>query len=101
MSDMSLATTPPRVVASPAEARAPQDLRGLHYPFGRWVPESGTMFEVAPGVHWTRMPLPFGIDHINLWVLDAGDGWAIVDTGVNMPRTRGFWAARFGGPMVI
>ena len=101
MSDMSLATAAPpaRIVASPAENRAPQDLRGLHYPFGRWVPESGTMFEVAPGVHWTRMPLPFGLDHINLWVLDAGDGWAIVDTGVNMPRTRGYWETLFAGPM--
>ena len=101
MSDMSLATVAPpaRIVASPAEDRGPQDLRGLHYPFGRWVPESGTMFEVAPGVHWTRMPLPFGLDHINLWVLDAGDGWAIVDTGVGMPRTRGFWETLFAGPM--
>ncbi len=101
MSDVSLATAPPRerIAASPAEPREPQDLRGLHYPHGRWVPESGTMFEVAPGVNWTRMPLPFGLDHINLWVLDAGDGWAIVDTGVNMPRTRGYWEALFAGPM--
>ncbi len=100
MSDMSLATAPRvRIAAGPAETRAPQDLRGLHYPFGRWVPEGGTLFEVAPGVHWTRMPLPFGLDHINLWVLDAGDGWAIVDTGVNMPRTRAHWETLFAGPM--
>ncbi len=88
-----------RIPAGPDQPRLPDDLRGLHYPFGRWVPEHGTMFEVAPGVHWTRMPLPFGLDHINLWILDAGDGWAIVDTGVNMPRTRGYWEALFAGPM--
>jgi glyoxylase-like metal-dependent hydrolase (beta-lactamase superfamily II) len=106
MSDMSLTDVaaptearPPRVPAGPGEVRAPQDLRGLHYPFGRWVPEPGTLFEVAPGVHWLRMPLPFGLDHINLWALDAGDGWALVDTGVNMPRTRGHWETLFAGPL--
>ena len=102
MSDMSLTDAPiapARIVASPAEDRAPQDLRGLHYPFGRWVPAPATLFEVADGVHWLRMPLPFGLDHINLWVLDAGDGWAIVDTGVNMGVTKKYWEALFAGPL--
>ena len=27
-----------------------------------------TRVEVAPGVHWLRMPLPFALDHINLWL---------------------------------
>jgi glyoxylase-like metal-dependent hydrolase (beta-lactamase superfamily II) len=36
---------------------------------------------VAPGIHWLRMPLPFVLDHINLWLLADGDGWTIVDTG--------------------
>ena len=100
MSDMSLtAATPARIAANSDEARQPQDLRGLHYPFGRWVPEAATLFEVAEGVHWLRMPLPFGIDHINLWVLDAGDGWAIVDTGVSIPLIKAHWRALFAGPL--
>jgi glyoxylase-like metal-dependent hydrolase (beta-lactamase superfamily II) len=112
MSDISLAQTaaPPnasgmraRVPAGPDQPRIADSIRGLDYPFGRWVPEGGTLFEVAPGIHWFRMPLPFGLDHINLWALDAGDGdnggWAIVDTGVNMPKTRGFWQALLDGPL--
>lgn len=103
MSDMSLtdpAAVPyQRIAASPGEARTPDELRGLSYPFGRWVPEHGTMFEVASGIHWTRMGLPFGLDHINLWVLDAGDGWAIVDTGVNLGASKKAWEALFAGPM--
>jgi glyoxylase-like metal-dependent hydrolase (beta-lactamase superfamily II) len=110
MSDVSLTQVaapsearPARIAAGPGETRAPQDLRGLHYPFGRWVPEAGTLFEVAPGIHWLRMPLPFGLDHINLWALNAGDGpdggWALVDTGVNMPRTRSHWETLFAGPL--
>jgi glyoxylase-like metal-dependent hydrolase (beta-lactamase superfamily II) len=105
MSDVSLAQVPPtepqreRILADPSEPRGPQDLRGLHYPFGRWVPEPGTLFEVAPGIHWLRMPLPFGLDHINLWALDAGDGWALVDTGVNLGITKKYWEQLFAGPL--
>jgi glyoxylase-like metal-dependent hydrolase (beta-lactamase superfamily II) len=88
-----------RIPASPSEMRAPQDLRGLHYPFGRWVPGPGELFEVAPGVHWLRMPLPFGLDHINLWALDAGDGWALIDTGVNLPASKRNWETLFAGPL--
>lgn len=99
MSDTSLTTYSGPIPGSPDAIRAPEDLRGLHYPFGRWVPEGGTLFEVLPGIHWLRMPLPFGLDHINLWALDAGDSWAIVDTGVNLGQSKKNWEALFAGPM--
>jgi hypothetical protein len=35
-------------------------------------PPSGTAQEIAPGVRWLRMPLPFALDHINLWLLADG-----------------------------
>ena len=41
----------------------------LHYPFGDTLPASGATLEVAPGVKWIRMALPFALDHINLWLL--------------------------------
>ena len=44
-------------------------------------PALGTTMQVAPGVHWHRMPLPFKLDHINLWLIEDGDGWTAVDTG--------------------
>lgn len=89
MSDVSLASAP----------IAPDDLRGLHYPFGRHVPEGGNLLEVAPGVFWLRMPIPFALDHINLWVLDDGDGWAIVDTGVQTSSGKAIWRAALAGPL--
>lgn len=73
--------------------------RGLTYPMGRWTPEPGALHEVADGIFWLRMPIPFGLDHINLWVLDDGDGWAIVDTGVALAETKAFWRALFEGPL--
>jgi len=41
------------------------------------------------------MPLPFALNHINLWLLDDGDGVAIVDTGVGLPDTRAAWERIF------
>ena len=62
----------------------------LEYPFPE-VPAPGTTVEVAPGVHWLSMPLPFQLDHINLWLLDDGDDWTVVDTGIGNAETRGLW----------
>jgi glyoxylase-like metal-dependent hydrolase (beta-lactamase superfamily II) len=66
----------------------------LSFPHGV-PPEGGTIIEVAPGVRWLRMPLPFALNHINLWLLADGEGWAIVDTGVATPETRELWERLF------
>src|SRR5690554_6909966 len=56
----------------------------LHYPLGQALPEPGHAIEVAPGIKWIRMVLPFALDHINLWLLrdrlDGREGWTVVDT---------------------
>jgi len=70
----------------------------IQYPFDG-VPDGGTFTEVANGVYWLRMPLPFKLNHINLWVLDDGDGWTIVDTGIDQPNVRSFWEELLAGPM--
>jgi glyoxylase-like metal-dependent hydrolase (beta-lactamase superfamily II) len=51
--------------------------------------------EMAPGVHWLRMPLPYQLNHINLWLLADGDGWVIVDTGINREETKQIWELLF------
>lgn len=65
------------------------------------APALGDTIEVAPGVHWLRMPLPFKLDHINLWLLEDnaedGDGWTIVDTGINRDEVRDAWETVFAG----
>ncbi len=61
-------------------------------------PTAGTTFEIAPGVHWLRMPLPFPtLDHINLWMLEDGDGFVLVDTGFADDATRALWSRIFDG----
>jgi glyoxylase-like metal-dependent hydrolase (beta-lactamase superfamily II) len=62
----------------------------LQYPWPD-TPAPGTTLEVAPGVRWLSMPLPFQLDHINLWMLEDDGGWTIVDTGIGDARTRSLW----------
>ncbi len=62
----------------------------LEYPL-QARPETGEIHDIAPGIKWLRLPLPFQLDHINVWLLEDGDGWAIVDTGLFSNTTREIW----------
>ena len=54
-------------------------------------PEPGEVLEIAPGVRWLRLSLPFVLDHINIWLLREASGWAVVDTGLFTNTTREVW----------
>ena len=75
----------------------------LQYPFGDELPSVGTTLEVAAGVRWLRMPLPFQLDHINLWLLrdqiDGQEGWSIVDCGITNDTTRDAWEQVFANEL--
>jgi glyoxylase-like metal-dependent hydrolase (beta-lactamase superfamily II) len=70
----------------------------LDYPFAA-PPAVGDPLAVAHGVHWLRMPLPFALDHVNLWLLDDGDGFAVIDTGHGDAATRAVGERHFTGRM--
>ncbi len=67
----------------------------LVYPFADALPASGEALEVAPGVRWVRMGLPFALNHVNLWLVDDGDGWAVIDCGIANDATRAAWEQIF------
>jgi glyoxylase-like metal-dependent hydrolase (beta-lactamase superfamily II) len=72
----------------------------LEFPHGQTLPAAGGVMDVAPGIRWVRMTLPFALDHINLWLLrdvadDGREGWAIVDCGVANDATRAAWQQVF------
>ncbi len=62
----------------------------ITYPFER-QPDAGEAQELAPGVRWLRMSLPFELNHINLWLLEEADGWTLVDTGLNLDEIKANW----------
>lgn len=68
---------------------------GLSYPFGETTPATGETMEIAPGLHWLRMPLPFSLKFINLWLIEDGESWTIVDTGMPLDETKAAWRKIF------
>ncbi len=77
-----------------SDAPAPR----IVYPFEQ-SPEPGAAVEVSDGILWLRLPLPMALDHVNVYALDDGDGWTIVDTGFDSGRVRAAWQAALAGPL--
>ncbi|GJG94377.1 MBL fold metallo-hydrolase [Cupriavidus pauculus] len=75
-----------------------QPVTRLHYPCGD-APGPGQAIEIAPGVLWMRLSLPNVLKHINVWAIEDGDGWAIVDTGMLSPETAQAWETLLAGPL--
>jgi glyoxylase-like metal-dependent hydrolase (beta-lactamase superfamily II) len=70
----------------------------LTYPFAA-TPAFGHAVDVAPGVKWMCMPLSGSLAYINVWAVKDGEGWAIVDTGMQTPATSAAWNEVFGGAL--
>jgi glyoxylase-like metal-dependent hydrolase (beta-lactamase superfamily II) len=66
----------------------------LDYPVAA-PPGPGEAVEIAPGLLWLRMPLPFALDHINLWLMAEPGGFALVDCGYGDSTTRELWERHF------
>jgi len=62
-------------------------------------PEGAEMIEVAKGIHWIRLPLPMKLDHVNIYALEDGDGWTVIDAGMNSRKGRALWEALMAGPL--
>lgn len=71
---------------------------GIRYPWDT-PPEEGEAIEIADGVLWIRLPLPMKLDHVNVYALDDGDGWTVVDTGFASKRGKAIWTRLMEGPL--
>ena len=70
----------------------------IRFPFDS-APEEGDAREVADGILWMRLPLPMALDHVNVYAIRDGAGWAVVDTGFDTSKTRAIWETLLAGPM--
>jgi hypothetical protein len=70
----------------------------LRFPFPT-IPELGQMIEVAPGIQWLRLVLPFRLDHVNIYLVEDGLGYAVIDTGIGDEATQAVWTALLDGPL--
>jgi glyoxylase-like metal-dependent hydrolase (beta-lactamase superfamily II) len=44
-----------------------------------------------PGLHGVRFALPFALDHVNIWLVEEGDEWTVIDAGLADEPTRERW----------
>jgi glyoxylase-like metal-dependent hydrolase (beta-lactamase superfamily II) len=72
--------------------------QGLRHPFAA-APAEGEAIAVVPGIWWMRLPLPMALDHVNVYALDDGDGWTIVDTGFFSKRSVAIWEGLLQGAL--
>ncbi|MBR1220971.1 MBL fold metallo-hydrolase [Bradyrhizobium sp. U87765 SZCCT0131] len=70
----------------------------LSYPF-ETAPQPDEVIEIRPGVLWVRLALPFRLNHVNIYLLRDGDGWAMVDAGFGNEETIAAWTKLFEGPL--
>jgi glyoxylase-like metal-dependent hydrolase (beta-lactamase superfamily II) len=68
-------------------------------------PAPGELIEVASNLYWARLPLPIRLNHVNLWFMredegkEQGEGWLVVDAGLDAPSCRDAWEKLINGPL--
>jgi glyoxylase-like metal-dependent hydrolase (beta-lactamase superfamily II) len=43
----------------------------------------GPPLELAPGIYQLTIPMPFRLNHVHVYLVEADDGYLLIDTGVN------------------
>jgi glyoxylase-like metal-dependent hydrolase (beta-lactamase superfamily II) len=76
----------------------PSSAEALRYPWDQH-PGPEEIVEVRPGVLWARLKLPFRLNHVNIYLLADGDGYAMVDAGFGNEETIEAWTKLFEGPL--
>ena len=72
--------------------------RALEFPF-LVPPKPIEITKVARGIFWVRFALPFRLDHVNIYLIEDGDGFALIDTGIDNRASRDIWEALLNGPL--
>ncbi|MET0742812.1 MAG: MBL fold metallo-hydrolase [Microvirga sp.] len=67
----------------------------MSFPFPA-APLQREVLAVATGVYWARLALPYRLNHVNVYLIEDGPGWTLVDTGVDSPATRADWSHVIG-----
>lgn len=74
-----------------ALGQAPSPLRYPH----KDGPGPAEAIEVGPGVFWARIPLGSALNYTNVWLIEDGPSWTVVDTGLSTDQTHDAWREIF------
>jgi len=62
-------------------------------------PAPGTVTDIAPGIRWLRLPLPYRLDHVNIYLIQNEGGWTALDSGLGTDECKQAWQAALAGPL--
>ena len=68
----------------------------ITFPFPE-MPDFGDVIEVREDLLWTRLPLPYSLDHVNIFFVRDGEKWVVIDTGIKSQTAIAAWEALFKG----
>ena len=62
-------------------------------------PAPGSVTDIAPGIRWLRLPLPYRLDHVNIYLIENDGGWTALDSGLGDDACQEAWQAALAGPL--
>jgi glyoxylase-like metal-dependent hydrolase (beta-lactamase superfamily II) len=63
------------------------------------APAAGSVTDIAPGLRWLRLPLPYRLDHVNIYLIENEGGWTALDCGLGDDPCKDAWQAALAGPL--
>ena len=60
-----------------------------------WKAQASPLLKLEDDIWQLRLPLPYALDHVNVYLLQGDSGWSIVDTGLNISKARVLWESAF------
>ena len=61
------------------------------------TPETGKPLRVEEDLYLLRLPLPFALDHVNVWLLEGETSWTIIDSGLGSKDCLTIWESLLSG----
>ncbi|MEM8861582.1 MAG: MBL fold metallo-hydrolase, partial [Chloroflexota bacterium] len=60
-----------------------------------WKAQESPLLQVTQDIWQVRLPLPYALDHVNVYLIQGETGWTIVDAGLNISKARATWEFAF------
>lgn len=65
-------------------------------PFLATTPADGSLTRLTDGIEWLRLPLPFALNHVNIWLLGDADNLTAIDAGFPLLDNKQAWQNALG-----